>query len=131
MPVPAMSPSLVSDLLDNTVFTSARGKPWRGDIEPKAWSPVGQEDYSIVPRNFAGCYVPVSNDSCMRCHADAGRFVPAGPEPQNQQTEARWNVRGSDQILSFHVFDPSSKLQDKNGIKLNQKLLDAGLLAHK
>jgi hypothetical protein len=75
-------------------------------------------DFSIVPKNFIGGFIPVNNESCMRCHEDAGNVV-------NLVGDTRWRLQGSDAIFSFHPFAPESLDRD---IRFNPILLQAGLL---
>lgn len=126
--VPTMDAELVTKLLDESVFTSAHSKAWRKS-QISCFAPTTSDNYNIVPKNYLAAFVRVDSKSCMQCHQDAGQFVPAGPEPVNQQTEARWRLRGNDGIFSFHIFDANGLRQGE--LRLNPKLVASGLLKHK
>jgi hypothetical protein len=102
----------VTSLLDGAKFTSSRGKPWREGVE----SPTTDE-FSVVPVGFQGHFVPVNNESCMRCHRDAGKVV-------NLTGDERWRLRGGDTIFSFHPFNSG-----EGKLELNPELASAGFVA--
>lgn len=110
-PLPA---AIVSKLLDDTPFQPSRGKEFSDGI-PTATS----THYSVVPVGFTAAFVPVNDQSCMRCHESAGRVV-------NLDGDARWRLRGSDGIFSFHPFEASSF--NIPPVKLSRRLVEAGLL---
>ena len=119
-----LDPAVVADLLDGTPFRPAAGKSWRSQPEfgVDVPAPTSAQDFSVVPRGFLGAFLPVSNSDCMRCHRDAGRVV-------NLPGEARWRVRGSDGIFSWHPWEADSLRQ--GALRLNEKLVSAGLVRHK
>lgn len=121
--LPVMGNDLVKDLLGSTDFQASNGKVWRSEGQHTAGSPSTNEEFSIVPKGFLGAFIPVDSTSCMRCHQDAGKVV-------NLQGESRWRLRGDDSIFSFHLWDKDS-IGSGQGAKWNQKLIGAGLLAHK
>lgn len=111
-PLPTLPVSLVNDLLK---------EPFRSHLGDKAWSPTA-DGYNVVPSGWLGGFVPVDAESCMRCHDKAGQTV-------NLNGETRWRLRGGDGIFSFHPLDVTGLANGQ--IKLNQKLLDAGLLTNR
>jgi len=124
--LPAIDHKLVRKLLD-TPFKSALGQEWKkGADGAEAFAPTTAAEFHIVPTNYKGGFVEVSSNSCMRCHDSTLKHA------RDFQAARDWygRVRGSDNIFSFHIFDPSSI--SGNGFSvptsLRQELVDAGLL---
>jgi len=92
--LPAYSDATVEKLIQGRTFESALGEDWRDGVAAPAggFNPM---DYRAI--------MSVDRQSCARCHASTNRHV------SHFQMQRDWygNVRGSDHILSFHVFDPS------------------------
>ena len=114
--LPALDEATVIDLLDNSEFVPAAGLEWNED----AMAPTADR-FSIVPIGYHGALIPANKRTCMQCHEDAGTVV-------NLAGEERWRLRGDDGIFSFHVFEPESI--GTGNLRLNKKLVEAGLLAH-
>jgi hypothetical protein len=124
--LPAIDHKLVRKLLD-TPFKSVLGQEWKkGDDEAVAYAPTTDADFHIVPKSYQGGFVEVSSKSCMRCHdttlAHARDFQPV--------RDWYGRVRGSDNIFSFHIFDPASISYNGYGNqpRLRQELIDADVL---
>jgi hypothetical protein len=126
-------PTLVKELLTKTVFVSAYGKIWKDGGAVKSYAPTTQESVSIVPSNFQGHFLEISDDSCTRCHKDSGKKV----SEYYSGLYLYGEVWGKDGIFSFHPFDESefSKIrQSGNGPdnyydnrKINPKLAEMGV----
>ena len=119
-PLPDLRPDVVREMLLATEFQPSNGKFWLAGDATVA-SPNIEDGLSIVPEKYVGHFVPVDNDSCMRCHQDAGKVV-------NLQGQERWRLRGDDAIFSFHPFSLGGGV---GAPQFNPKLVAAGLLAHK
>lgn len=131
--LPELPPDLVEALLTRTPFKSVFGKPWTQG-PPPGWAPTTQSHSSIVPKNYAGGLIPLTQEACMKCHDSAGRTVDHfdpkredgqmfAPQPNDNQSRPRtWYdfVQGDDSILSFNPYSPSavknSALSDVNAI---------------
>lgn len=98
--LPTYSDVLVAALLKDRTFESALGESWRYDREKDidVAAPAG----GVYPTNYRAV-MEVDRESCMNCHRSTNRHV------SHFQLRRDWygNVRGSDYILSFHIFDPS------------------------
>jgi hypothetical protein len=94
-------------------FQIGTGKQWSAKEDVTA--PTTGQDFSIVPKGYTGGFVFRDNESCMKCHQDAGKVV-------NLTGHSRWRLRGSDGIFSFHPFDTSD-----GTLRINGKLEGAGL----
>ncbi len=126
-------PALVKELLTKTVFVSAYGKVWKDSGSVKSFAPTTSESISIVPSNFQGHFLEISDDSCTRCHKDSGKKVSDYYDGLYLYGE----VWGKDGIFSFHPFDESEfkKIrQTGNGPdnyydnrKINSKLSEMGI----
>jgi hypothetical protein len=94
---------LVKELLTSAKFVSAYGTPWKTNESLKAFAASTQEKFSIVPINYEANLIEVSDESCTRCHQEAGRaisdFAPGAI--------LYGDVWGEDQIFSFHPYDES------------------------
>lgn len=126
--LPAIDHDLVRKLLD-TPFKSALGQEWKKSEEGnEAHAPTTEAAFHIIPKNFKGGFVEVSSTSCMKCHDSTLKHA------RDFQGARDWygRVRGSDNIFSFHIFEPGSI--SPNGISrqpvVRQELVNAGLLKH-
>jgi hypothetical protein len=126
--LPAIDHKLVRKLLD-TPFKSALGQEWKKNADGvEAFAPTTDADFHIVPKDYQGNFVEVSSKSCMRCHDSTLKHA------RDFQAFRDWygRVRGSDNIFSFHIFEPGSISYNGFGREpnLRQDLIDAGLLKH-
>ena len=124
--LPAIDHELVRKLLD-TPFKSALGQEWKKNADGvEAFAPTTEADFHIVPKDYQGGFVEVSSKSCMRCHDSTLKHA------RDFQAFRDWygRVRGSDNIFSFHIFEPGSISHNGMGGEpnLRQDLIDAGLL---
>jgi hypothetical protein len=124
--LPAIDTKLVRKLLA-TPFKSALGQEWKkGRDGTYAFAPTTDAEFHIVPKNYHGGFVEVSSKSCMRCHDSTLMHA------RDFQAFRDWygRVRGSDNIFSFHIFDPSSISYSGSAGEpnLRQELIDAGML---
>jgi hypothetical protein len=124
--LPAIDHELVRKLLD-TPFKSALGQEWKkGEDGTEAFAPTTEADFHIIPRNYKGGFVEVSSASCMRCHDSTLKHA------RDFQAFRDWygRVRGSDNIFSFHIFEPGSISYNGFGREpsLRADLVTSGLL---
>ena len=124
--LPAINHKLVRKLLA-TPFKSALGQEWKKNEDGvEAFAPTTDADFHIVPKNYQGGFVEVSSKSCMRCHDSTLKHA------RDFQAFRDWygRVRGSDNIFSFHIFEPGSISYNGMGGEpnLRRDLIDAGLL---
>lgn len=126
-------PELVKKLLTETPFSSSTGMPWRWDTEGKTISnaPITKEDFSIVPKDYLGGMVTLTNESCTRCHSTTNHHVNEFTHNPRQGREWYGRIRGNDGIFSFHIFDP--RAISYNGFTIapvvNQTLVKTGYVA--
>lgn len=126
--LPAIDHDLVRKLLD-TPFKSALGQEWKKNADgTEAFAPTTDAPFHIVPQNYQGGFVEVSSKSCMRCHDSTLKHS------RDFQALRDWygRVRGSDNIFSFHIFEPGSISYNGSAREpnLRQDLISAGLLKH-
>jgi hypothetical protein len=108
---------LVAELLAGTVFRSAEGEMWRVAAgRRETYAPTTKASFHIVPRNYDAGFIAVDQQSCGRCHNSANRHV----DDFDAGRDWYGRVRGSDQIFSFHPFDPSSI--SYNGFSSNPRI---------
>ena len=101
---------------------------------PDAWAMFGNdkivgvttEEFSLVPKNFTGCLIPVSRQSCVQCHQDFGlhvndfdRFGSQSVPNSGTVGSRHWygTLRGNDGIGSRHFVSESAIA--KNGASLD------------
>lgn len=118
---------LVAELLTKTVFRSAEGELWRTTSSRAAtFAPTTQASFHVIPRNYDAGFIAVDQQSCSRCHSSVNRSV----DEFDAGRDWYGRVRGSDQIFSFHPFEPSTI--SYNGYSSNpsmrSSLTRAGLL---
>lgn len=109
-------------------FGRAFGRDWLADNGAAPWT---DSTTSIVPKGYNGTFVGNTQESCMKCHQDAGSHV----REFDSRREWYGSVRGSvsEKILSFHPIDPSaiSRNGARRPVILNKKLVEAGMVAWK
>jgi hypothetical protein len=84
-------------------FKRANDKAWIESQGFKGHAPTTTEALSIVPRFYDAALIPVNTTSCIACHKGVGHHA------SEFQERRQWygRVRGSDNIFSFHIFEPS------------------------
>jgi hypothetical protein len=127
-PLPAIDHELVNKLLD-APFKSALGKEWKTSEDgTESYAPTTDADFHIIPKSYKGGFVEVSSKSCMRCHDSTLKHA------RDFQANRDWygRVRGSDNIFSFHIFEPNSISNNGFGREpnLRRDLINAGVLKH-
>jgi hypothetical protein len=118
---------LVAELLTTSVFRSAEGELWRATAgHRQVYAPTTKAPFHIVPRNYDAGYIAIDQQSCARCHSSVNRHV------NDFDTARDWygRVRGSDQIFSFHPFEPQSISYNgfAQSVSMRSSLVSAGLL---
>ena len=125
---------LVHKLLTESPFYSSAGIPWRWEeTSGKTISnaPFTKEDFSIVPKDYLGGMVALTNESCTRCHKTALHHVNEFTLNNGNSREWYGRERGSDGIFSFHPFSHNSINHSGGNINksINQKLYNTGFIA--
>lgn len=97
--LPPLRRQLVRRLLDETPFRAAKGEVWREFPGGEAQAPTTRSPFHIVPRGYRATFVPVTTESCARCHNAAGR-----PAQDFRSSPDSWRgrLRGDDGIFSFN-----------------------------
>lgn len=135
-PLPELDdPSILQHLLRNTSFQSAKGKVWKTHGDLVAYAPTSNSGgFSIVPRGFNGGLIPVSDESCTRCHTDAGRPF----RDYYDNITAYGELWGQDETFTWHPFDADMFLDKSDGDvtnfnndnrRMRQDFVSAGLVA--
>lgn len=120
---------LVAQLLTGTVFRSAEGETWRVAAGRRAtYAPTTKASFHVVPRNYDAGFIAVDQQSCARCHSSVNRHV----DDFDAGRDWYGRVRGSDQIFSFHPFEPGSISYNgySSSPSIRSSLTRAGLLEH-
>ncbi len=132
--LPALSDdTILVTLMRKTRFRSARGAVWKQHGNLVAYAPTTKAAFSIVPRGYNGGLIAVDDDSCTRCHADAGRpFRDWYPN-----IIAYGELWGQDEIFTWHPFDaamfvgPDGDVRNFNhdNRRMRSDFTSAGLIA--
>jgi hypothetical protein len=93
---------LVKELLTKTTFVSVYGDAWKTNGSQKAYG-ANASGFSVFPRNNSLGLIEVSDDSCNRCHDNAGRLL----ADYEDATVLYGDLWGEDRIFSFHIYDTS------------------------
>lgn len=138
--LPAIPDDVREAVLSKTAFKSVFNRPWISG-ENASWAPTAQGASSLVPHQFFGGLIPMTQKSCMNCHDSAGRHVDNfDPHPSQMYASApgdarrarTWynGVRGDDGILSFHPFSADAVARGANtdANALNRCLVENGLV---
>ena len=92
--------SILREVLARTPFRSARGAIWKEHGSLRAFAPTTAARTHVVPRGYNGGLVSVDDDTCARCHRDAGRpFRDWYPN-----IIAYGELWGEDEAFSWHPF---------------------------
>ncbi len=94
---------LVRELLKTTPFVSVYDTAWKENGTKKTYAAATASNLSIVPNNYSGGLLQVTDDACMRCHKEGGRLVSEFYDALYLYGEL-W---GKDGIFTFHPFDES------------------------
>lgn len=97
-------PSILQELLRETAFRSARGQVWKERGGLRAYAPTSRSAFSIVPRGYNGGFLSVDDDTCDRCHRDAGRPF----RDWYDNIMAYGELWGEDESFSWHPFENRS-----------------------
>ena len=102
--LPALPADVVTSLLLEQPFTSAKGKAWKQHGELTAYAPTSDAALSIVPRGYNAGLVPVTDESCTNCHKDAGRPF----KDYYFNVTAYGELWGEDENFTWHPFEASA-----------------------
>jgi len=127
-------PALVRELLTTTPFASSYKTPWRTVDGKNVYAASTDADLSIVPNHYTAGLIAVDEDSCMRCHKEAGKKLSNWYDDIILYGE----VWGQDGIFSFHPYDESayalfwvdSPNVASDNRRLNPKLVAQGIVAN-
>lgn len=120
--LPAMGAGRVRELLSRT-FRSVRGKEWI----PGGHAPGSEQQFSLVPKGYAGAAVAVDAKSCARCHQTTLKH-PDDFGPPGRDWYGR--VPGDDEAFSFSIFNPASVSTSgfSQPVGLHPGMVSAGIL---
>lgn len=94
-------PSILEELMLEHPFQSTYGTAWKTDGTLRAWAPTTNADFHIVPTDYNGGFLEVSNESCARCHADAGHPF----KDFHSFVYLYGEMWGADEAFSWHPFE--------------------------
>lgn len=131
--LPGLSdPGIVRELLFEQPFRSARDRAWKSSGQLISYAPTTSSSSSIVPRGYNAGFLDVSEDTCDRCHKDAGRpFRDYYPD-----IIAYGELWGGDETFSWHPFETSAFVASDGSVvdfnydnrELRDDFVGAGLL---
>ncbi len=124
---------LVKELLTTTKFVSSYDAVWKAGNGLTAHAAGSSAGLSIVPKNYEAGVIAVNEDSCMRCHQEAGKGLTQFSSSFGDIV-LYGEMWGRDGIFSFHPFD-ESKYQNfwfagtTDNRQQNPKLKSQGIVA--
>lgn len=126
---PIPDTALVTELLTQYIFRSAKGEVWKENGPLETYAPASAGDYSIVPKGYELGMIEVNEISCGRCHIETGRPL----LHFEFDIQLYGEVWGEDRIFTWHLFEPHryiyNTFDDADGSrKLNALLMQAKLL---
>jgi len=104
---------LAKDLLQYGSFRTVGSLPWKANGAKVAYAAGTRSNASIVPAQYDGGLLPVTNDSCLRCHKDAGRQI----ENFHSDLVAYGELWGEDETFSWHPFENSAFVDASGNVK--------------
>lgn len=128
-----VDPSLLHELMRRTAFSSSKDVAWKENETSITYAPTATGGPTIVPPGYNGGLVPVTDDSCDRCHRDAGRpFRDYYPN-----IIAYGELWGQDEVFTWHPFRTDMFLGADGDVvnfnndnrRMRQDFVDGGLLA--
>ncbi len=124
--------AFVKRLLQTTVFRPCSQSVWKSNGKLITYAASTRGNESIVPHLYDGGMLKVDNDSCKRCHDQAGRQI------GNFQSDlvAYGELWGEDEIFSWHPFETINFVKSNGDVKnfnddnrkIRKDFLDAGLV---
>ncbi len=125
--------SIIEELLYGTPFVSVRDTAWKSGNGLTAYAATTDAAFSIVPRGYNGGLVRVDDDTCNRCHRDAGRPF----RDWYDNILAYGELWGEDESFSWHPFADANFVDGDGDVVnfnydnrvLRRDFIDGGVLA--
>jgi hypothetical protein len=129
---PLSNENMVKRILQIKPFKSVGETPWKNAGGKVTHAPTVTSGYSIVARNYDGGVLAVNDQSCKRCHDQAGREI----RDFHSDLILYGELWGEDQIFSWHPFDndefvnPDGTVRNFNydNRQLRSEFVEAGLI---
>jgi hypothetical protein len=102
--------TILRELLLETPFRSARGAVWKESGGLRAYAATTRAAFSIVPRDYAGGFLSVDEETCTVCHRDAGRPL----RDWYTYVTAYGEMWGGDDTFTWHPFE-NGRFVDSRG----------------
>lgn len=120
--------ALVKELLRTKTFERANGAAWRVEGTQKAWAASTHASFHIVPKEYIGGMLEVSNTACRKCHEQTSR-------PLNNldgRVVLYGEVWGEDEVFSWHPFtiDTDTFSVADGNRHINTRFVSAGLVVN-
>jgi hypothetical protein len=124
--------SIIDALLAETPFRSARDAIWKDSGARHTYAASTDAAYSIVPRDFNAGLFPIDDETCSRCHRDAGRPF----RDWYSNIIAYGELWGMDETFTWHPFRTANFVDSDGDVvnfnydnrQLRTDLTDPGLL---
>lgn len=98
---PLADPAILQALLMEVPFRSAKGIPWKQSGNLITHAATTDAGFHIVPRDYDGGFLEVSDEACRACHQDAGRPF----RDYYDNVLAYGELWGEDESFTWHPFD--------------------------
>jgi hypothetical protein len=129
---PLTNAAMVKRILQIKPFKSVGETLWKNQGGKVAHAPTVTSGYSIVSRNYDGGVLAVNDQSCKRCHDQAGREI----RDFHSDLMLYGELWGEDQIFSWHPFDNDEFVNPDGAVRnfnydnrqLRSEFVEAGLI---
>lgn len=113
------------DILTSSIFKAVTASEWLASTH---FHMTADDNDNLIPRGYAAALLGNEREACRSCHQDTLKSVDEFDAGRDWYDY----VAGCDGIFKFHPFAPSCIGQangDDRPVRLNKKLLDAGIIA--
>ncbi len=112
--LPAVAdPAILKYLLLEVPYRSVKGTPWKQHNGLVAHAATTQASFHIVPRDYDGGHLEVSDQACRRCHQDAGRPF----KDWYGNVLAYGELWGEDESFTWHPFDTANFVDASGAVR--------------
>ncbi len=125
---PTTDIALVKDLLAQKPFENAMGSYWKASADGrlKSYAPSTRARFHVVPREYMGGMLELTESACRKCHEHTSRPL----NNLDPRVVLYGEIWGEDEIFTWHPFaiDEGSFGVGEGTRFVNQRLVAAGLV---
>lgn len=112
--LPGLSDStILKELMMETGFTSTRGTVWKASGSLHSYAPTTDADFQVVPTSYNAGFLAPTDESCARCHRDAGHPF----KDFHDFVYLYGELWGADQVFTWHPFEADNFVNADGTVK--------------